>query len=129
MAGEAGTYVTRAMMDLACTAQSDTVRLQAALELWTIGKKKEAKPVLQKLAKKRGAGTVRIDAALALPEAVDELIAITEDHREKETVRVDAGVKAKEKDEERGRQALRKLADDRKISETTRKKVLQHLKQ
>jgi hypothetical protein len=86
--------------------------------------------LLQKLVKKHWAGKVRIDAALALPEtstAVDALITIIEDHHEEETIRFDAGVKAKKKHEKKGRQALREFANDSKTSETTRKKVRRYL--
>jgi hypothetical protein len=127
---EAGIYGKPVLIELADTAQPDTVVLDAAKGLSAIGSKKEAERALQKLVEKHWAGKVRIDAALALPEtstAVDALITIIEDHREEETIRFDAGVKAKKKHEKKGRQALREFANDPKTSETTRKKVRRYL--
>jgi hypothetical protein len=55
-------------MDLAYTAQSYTVRLQVALALRAIGRKKEAEAVLQELVKTREAGLRAVQGARREPE-------------------------------------------------------------
>ncbi|MEO7195868.1 MAG: hypothetical protein ABIZ05_13815 [Pseudonocardiaceae bacterium] len=132
-ARKAGVHGTPALMDLAYKARLDTVRLGAAQALLTQAlspsDRRKAELALQQLVKKHGAGKVRIDAALSLPEpsVVDWLITITQDRREQKTICFDALVKAEEKagekDEEKFRQALREFVVARGISKASLEKL------
>lgn len=125
---EADTYGTRVLKAFMSTAQPYTVRFTVARALWDIGRKPEAEPTLRELVKTSGAGKVRIDAARTLPDAVNALITITNDRREKEeNIRFDAGLEAEKKNPKEGRRALRELAGDPEISEALREKIRRHL--
>lgn len=123
----AGGYGKPVLKQLADSARPDSLRLEACQALYRIDQKLGI-AALQKLVKKRGAGEVRISAALALPEqhSVKALIYITLD-RGNENVRLKAGVKAMEKNEAHGRQALVELANDPTISRLTRDKIHRYL--
>jgi hypothetical protein len=125
-ANEAGRAGLGALRKLARTARSKGIQLKAAQALYALDAVGGASE-LQRLVS-QGRGVLRIDAALSLTGkmVVDALVKIAEDRREGEAVRLDAGLKAKERDPRRGRKALRTLVNDSRVSPATRNTAKEH---
>jgi hypothetical protein len=127
-AAQAGSHGVPALVNLAGTARTDSVRLRAARNLYAVDRTKGTQ-ALRKLVNKSKAGWIRVEAALVLPKTLstDALIAISEDPRENDLVRFGAGVKAMDQNEKRGRQALLVLAGSGNVAKATREKARRHL--
>ncbi len=120
---EAGRWGKGTLHQLGLRARSMDHRLQAATTLVDIDQKLAAQ-VIDKIVRTRRAGEVRIKAACLLPrdKALVALLLIVDDQDDQD-VRFEAGLKAMEIDEERGKQALRKLADHRRVSTHKRAEI------
>lgn len=126
VAQEAGRHGRAILATLADSGHPDTVRLAAAKALFALDRQ-AGERALRKLAEASRTGDLRLDAALALPNAVDALVAIAGDRREKDTLRREAALKTRELDRRRGRKALADLSEARGISQSVRDKLSRDL--
>jgi len=125
-ANEAGRAGLGALRKLARTARSEGVQLKAAQALYAldaVGGASELQSLVRQLR-----GPLRIDAALSLSGkmVVDALVTIAEHRNEGEAVRLDAGLKAAERDPRRARKAWRSLVNDSGVSSATRNTAKEH---
>lgn len=127
LALDAGARAKTVLHQLGLRTPSIELRLKAGAALLDVDKRLGTEVII-KIARTRRGGETRILAACLLPtkQALDELGRIAHD-QDRETVLVEAGVKAMEIDDERGRKILRDLAGSRRISPHTRKKIEQIL--
>ncbi|MEU7474537.1 hypothetical protein AB0A63_01050 [Lentzea sp. NPDC042327] len=120
---EAGGRGKGKLRQIGLFAQSADHRLDAAKALVGIDRKFAAE-VIDKIVKKRRAGEVRIEAACLLPgeQRLKWLLHVVGD-LDTDAVRFEAGRKAVEVDEERGKEALRRFAEDHRVSRRTREEI------
>jgi hypothetical protein len=120
---EAGKRGKAALRQLGLRSSSMDHRVKVATVLLGIDQKLAAE-VIDKIVRTRRAGEVRIEAACLLPagKALVALLHIVGDQDDQD-VRFEAGRKAMEIDEERGKQALRTLAEDRRVSTHKRAEI------
>jgi hypothetical protein len=126
---EGGSAAAPALRDLALNARPDTLRLKASQALKQFDST-DATKALQRLIKNSSSGSLRIEAALSLPgrAAVDSLVDISRNPREKEKDRLQAALKANEQDSKRGQQALDELVRAPHISAAVKQAARKHLK-
>ncbi|MFD5826416.1 hypothetical protein [Lentzea sp. NPDC060358] len=123
---EAGARGKDHLYQLGLRTPSTELQLKAGSALFRIDAKKGTE-VLVKTARTRWGGESRVQAACLLPaeQALDELGRIARD-QDREPVRVEAGIKALEIDDKRGKEILRELARCR-ISASSRRRIEQLL--
>ncbi|ANN18771.1 hypothetical protein SD37_26215 [Amycolatopsis orientalis] len=127
-ATEAGEHGKRTLLDLAQTARSDRLRLQAAQALLKIDRA-GGRSALKKLVKKARPSRIRIDAALSLPgtAATDALAYIVDDRHETESVRFEAATEAWDLNVKCGRELMGTLAKNPANSPKTRERAQRYL--
>jgi hypothetical protein len=125
---EAGSEAQPELRELATTARPDALRLKAAQAL--IGyDRTSAVPALRHLVRNAVPHELRIEAASSLPGryALDELTRIAGNRHESDDLRLQAALRAKEKDVKAGLKALRKLAEEPRLSAGVRSQLHRHL--